>query len=162
MNGTSWIERIAEGAAAGFAGTAALQVVRTGSQQRLPETMAPLRQEPGRFMVEKASAALPVETRARLPEAGKKAAGQALGVGYGLTWGALYAALRPRGGSPWVEGAALGAGSWAAGYLGWLPALGLMPSVAEQAPRQVVGPLLRHLLFGIVTVAAYDKLRGRR
>jgi hypothetical protein len=41
---------------------------------------------------------------------------------------------RPRGGSALLDGALLDIASWAAGYLGWLPALGLMPPVWRQDP----------------------------
>jgi hypothetical protein len=45
-------------------------------------------------------------------------AARMLAVGYGLTFGSLYALLRPKGGSPLVHGVILGIANWAAGYLG--------------------------------------------
>jgi hypothetical protein len=46
-----------------------------------------------------------------------------------------------------------------AGYLGWMPATGLMPPVTKQEPEQIAGPILSHLLFGMVTVGLYRVLR---
>ena len=73
-----------------------------------------------------------------------------------MTAGALYSALRPRPSNVLVDGAALGLGVWAVGYLGWLPALGLMPPIQRQETEQVAGPIVQHLIFGIATVAAYE------
>ncbi len=78
--------------------------------------------------------------------------------GYGLTAGALYAALRPDAGPILCDGLVLGLATWAAGYPGWLPALGLMPPVREQGAAQAFGPAIRHALFGVVTAAAYRRL----
>ena len=52
-------------------------------------------------------------------------------------------------------------GTWAAGYLGWMPALGLMPPLTKQDAAEVTGPIVQHVLFGIVTVAIYQWLRQR-
>jgi hypothetical protein len=57
------------------------------------------------------------------------------------------------------DGIALGFATWAAGYAGWLPALGLLPPPSDQRPAEVAGPALRHVLFGILTVDAYRRLR---
>lgn len=151
----SLINRSALGALSGFAGTLALQGLRTASQRWLPETMAPLREEPGAFVVEQIEEALPEKAGRRVPAAAEAAAANALAVGYGLAFGAFYGLVRPRTGNVWVEGTALGLGVWAAGYLGWIPALELMPPVTKQRPAEVVAPALRHALFGVVTAAVY-------
>lgn len=152
-------KRIALGAAGGFAGTLALQALLTASQKWLPSTAPPLCQDPGEFMVEKAEEILPGQVRDRIPEAAETAASQTLAVGYGLTFGALYAALRPRGGSPLLDGLVLGTTAWAAGYLGWLPASGLTRPVWKQGAAQAIAPAAEHVVYGVVTVAAYDWLR---
>ncbi len=156
-----WLGRVALGAAGGFAGTLALQALLSASQKWLPSAAPPLRRHPGEFMVEKAEEVLPEQVRNRIPEAAEKATAQALGVGYGLAFGALYAALRPRGGSPLLDGVILGAAAWAAGYLGWLPALGLMRPVWKQDAPQALAPAAEHAVYGVVTVAAYDWLQAR-
>ena len=48
---------------------------------------------------------------------------------------------------------------WATGYLGWLPATGLMQPVTKQQRPQVMMPILHHIVFGI---AAVGVLHGRR
>lgn len=158
MRESGTAERVALGAAAGFAGTLAMQGLRTTSERLLPDTMPPMRKDPGEFMVEQAERLLAPQTRERVPAALENAAGLGLAVCYGLTAGALYGALRPRDGSLFRDGAALGLGVWAAGYLGWMPALGLVPPITEQRPPQALGPMLRHVLFGIATVAAFRGL----
>ena len=110
-------------------------------------------------MVEKAEQHLPETVREKIPEPLEKAAAHSLAFGYGTTFGALYAASRPETKSLFLEGSALGLATWGAGYLGWLPATGLMPPVTNQRPEQIAGPILSHILFGIVTVGLYRFLR---
>jgi hypothetical protein len=118
-----------------------------------------MREHTGEFLVEHAEEALPVAVRRHIPDAAETVAAQGLGLGYGVAFGALYAALRPSPGSAALDGAILGLGCWAAGYLGWLPALGLMPPVRRQSPAQIAGPVVDHLAYGVVTALAYDVLR---
>lgn len=153
------LKRIALGAAGGFAGTLAIQALLTASRKWLPSTLPPLRQDPGEFMVEKAETLLPESVRERIPDALETAASQALAAGYGVTFGALYAALRPQSESLLLDGLVLGMAAWAAGYLGWLPALGLMPPVWQQQAPQALAPAAEHLAYGVTAVAAYDWLR---
>jgi len=132
----------------------------TAVGKKWPQSQPPIRQEPGEFMVEQAEEVLPNNVRDHIPPSAEKAAAQMLGLGYGMTFGALYAAMRPRGGSPFVDGMVLGAVCWAAGYLGWLPASGLLPPAWKQSSKQVIAPLAEHLVYGATTVAAYDALRA--
>jgi hypothetical protein len=60
-----------------------------------------------------------------------------------------------------LEGGLLGLVTWGAGYLGWLPATGLMPPITKQEPQQIVGPILSHIVFGIITVGLYRLLHQR-
>jgi hypothetical protein len=158
MARTDTFDRLIRGAAAGFVGTLALQGMRTASAKALPSTMPPIRQDPGEFMVQKAEEALPEAATAGIPPLAETAAAKAVAAGYGLTAGAVYGLLRPAGGDVLVDGIALGLGTWAAGYLGWLPALGLMPPVPEQDAPAALGPVVRHAAFGIAVVAAYRAL----
>jgi hypothetical protein len=162
MNARSaWLARIALGAAGGFAGTLVIQALLAAGKKYAPGTIPPLRQEPGAFMTKKVEAALPGAVRESIPAAVEAAAPRLLGAGYGVTFGALYAAVRPDGGSPWRDGAVLGVACWAAGYLGWLPALGLMPPLWRQTAAQVAGPVVEHVAYGVTTVAVYDWLHDR-
>src|ERR671923_2157749 len=158
MSQHNLIEHVALGAAAGVAATFLLQGIRTSEQKLLPETMPPIREDSGEFMVEQAEELLPEETREQVPTVVETVAAKSLALGYGMTAGAIYGALRPRAGNLLVDGTALGLGVWAVGYLGWLPALGLMPPVEQQETEQVAGPIAQHIIFGIATVAAHQWL----
>ena len=153
------MKRLALGAAAGLAGTLVIHALRTVSEKYLPSTMAPIRRDPGEFMVDKAEGMLDYRTREKIPESAETASARGLAFGYGMTFGALYALLRRRAGSAWLDGLCLGLLTWAAGYLGWLPGVGLMPPVWKQRPAQVAAPVARHAAYGLATVAAYDALR---
>lgn len=152
------LRRTAVGAAGGLVGTFALQALMAASKRWLPAATPPIRRNPGEFMVEQAEEALPDPVRRQVPGSVEAAAAQSLGVGYGLTFGAIYAALRSGGGSAVADGAVLGLACWAVGYLGWLPALGLMPPVREQTAPQVLGPVVEHVAYGIAVVAVYNWL----
>jgi hypothetical protein len=158
---SDWRQRIVLGAAGGFVGTLAIQALLTASQKWLPNTVSPIRQDPGEFMVETGKEALPTPVRQRIPQMVERGAARALAIGYGLTLGGLYALLRPQGSSLLVNGVILGIATWAAGYLGWLPALGLMPPVWQQKAPQAIAPIAEHALYGMATVATYDWLRAR-
>jgi hypothetical protein len=159
MNSEITAQRAAAGAAAGLAGTFLIQGLLAASQKWAPQSLPPIKQDPGEFMVEKAEEHLPEKVRQKIPEELEKAAAKSLALGYGTTFGALYAISRPETKNLLLEGTALGLVAWGAGYLGWLPATGLMPPVTKQEPKQVVGPILSHLLFGIATVGLYRFLR---
>jgi hypothetical protein len=159
MNSEITAQRAAAGAAAGFAGTFLIQGLVAASQKWAPQSLPPIKQDPGEFMVEKAEERLPEAAREKIPERLEKAAAQSLAFGYGTTFGALYGAARSETKSLFLEGSALGLAAWGAGYLGWLPATGLMPPVTKQQPEQIAGPILSHILFGIVTVGLYRVLR---
>lgn len=155
MNTDIAAQRIGAGAAAGLVGTALLQGLMAASQKWAPGSLPPIKQDPGEFMVEKAEEQLHDTVREAIPEQLAKAAAKSLAFGYGTTFGALYATSRPETKNLLLEGSALGLAAWGVGYLGWLPASGLMAPVTEQKPQQIIGPMLSHILFGIVTVGLY-------
>jgi hypothetical protein len=159
MNNHIAAGRIGAGMAAGLVGTVLVQGLLAASQKWAPQSLPPIKQDPGEFMVEKAEEQLPDKVREKIPEGLEKAAAKSLAFGYGTTFGALYATSGPQTRSLLLEGSALGLGAWSVGYLGWLPATGLMPPVAKQEPGQIVGPIVSHILFGIVTVGFYRLLR---
>jgi hypothetical protein len=156
-----FLARAAIGAIGGLAGTIVLRGAMKAMDKLRPLAAAPVEREPGQFMVEQAERLAPDSVNDRIPEAAEDAAAKMLGLGYGMSFGALYAMLRPHGGSPFTEGMLLGAACWAAGYLGWLPATGLMRPIWRQSAEQVAAPLAEHLLYGAATVAAYDVMRLR-
>ena len=123
-----------------------------------PRTMPPIRQDPGEFMIAHAKSALPASARRRIPGAAETVASTGLHLGYGATFGALYGAMRSSGGSAWTDGPLLGLLTWAAGYLGWLPASELMPPLWKQDASRAALPAVEHALFGVATVAAYQAM----
>ena len=83
-----------------------------------------------------------------------------LGVWGAMTAGLLWAVLPD---SRWrvAEGAALGLGVWAAGYLGWLPATDLMPPITEHTAKEHLANILDKLgLENRVQIATYAVQHG--
>ncbi len=153
-------KHLAAGAAAGLTGTALIQAMLIGTKRWLPKTLPPLKDDPAHFMVSQAKRILPSNLKSGVPPALEKAVGSALPFGYGLTFATAYAAARP-GERVLLDGTALGLATWAAGYLGWLPATRLMPPVWKQETKRVLPNLLSHVVFGIATVAALKWLKRR-
>ena len=94
-----------EASATGFVESTVHEVVskrfcKKQQMQWLPNTVPPLRQAPGEFMVKTGEEALPDSVRRRTPQVVETGAAQTLAVGYGLTFGSLYTLLRPQGGLP--------------------------------------------------------------
>jgi hypothetical protein len=152
------LKRVSLGALGGLAGTVVIQTLLIANRKKMPSAVPPISRHPGEFMVGKAKEALPKKAKEHLPEKVETAVAQGMGIGYGVVFGALYAALRPKPERSYTDGAILGLANWAAGYLGWLPASRLMPPVWRQNPQQVLVPAAEHVLYGIATVAAYRRL----
>lgn len=149
------------GAAAGAVATAIVQGAMAGTKKFAPQSLPPMKEDPGKYMVKKAEQWLPRRTRRKIPDMARTAAGIALAFGYGMTFGSLYAIFRPKDAKALRHGAALGTSVWAAGYLGWLPATKLTPPVWKQKPRQVIPSILTHIIFGVATVALYKQAKKR-
>src|ERR1043166_8199707 len=92
----------------GLAGTMTIQTLLKAHQKLAPESLPPMNEDPGHFMIRKAEQLLPQKARERIPEHAESASAKLLGPGYGMTLGALYAALRPKTRRPLLEGALLG------------------------------------------------------
>src|SRR5437763_9868690 len=148
--------RVALGTACGAGATFLMQGMMQMSGKLIPDSSPPIQEDPGEFMLRKAKKALPPSTREQIPPALEKAAAKMLHMGYGMTSGAIYGLLAPRRGNAALNGALLGLGVWAAGYLGWLPATDLMPPLTEHEPKQIAVPIVEHALFGIAVVAAFE------
>lgn len=155
------MKRAAVGAAAGIAGTLVLQGAVMGMKKTVPQWDAPEAEDPASFMLWQAEKHLPAETWMNIPAKAETAAGIGLSLAYGAAFGALYAAARGHSRSRLLEGALLGTAVWAVGYLGWLPATNLIPPVWRQEAKQITGPVVQHLLYGVITVAAYEYLSGK-
>jgi len=135
-------QRALLGAAAGFGATLVLHQVMAASAKLIPDSTPPLNEDPGKFMARKA----------KVPPKLEPAAVKSLQLGYGVTAGALYGAIRGRHAvNTIVDGALLGIAVWAAGYLGWLPAADLMPPITQHTPRQIAVPIANHIVFAVAT-----------
>ena len=153
--------RLALGAAGGLAGTVILDGIRRANQKWIPEGSPPMKEDPAKFMTRKLEAALPEPARRRVLPQAKTVLEKLLPLGYGMTFGVLYATVRPEAKPTLADGLVLGLLSWAIGWLGWLPRLGLMPPISEHAPKQIIRPVAEHALFGVATVAGYRYLAQR-
>lgn len=155
---SSLLKRLAFGAIAGAVGTMAIRLADIVSQNIAPESQDPIRREPGGYMVEQLESPLPLEWKLKIPVALENMLAAGAGFTYGMSFGALYAATRPEGGNCLGDGATLGTACWAFGYLGWLPAMGIMDPIWHHKPAEIAGPIVRHAIYGVATVAAYDAL----
>ena len=148
------------GVAAGLAGTAVMFAVRSFDQRYAADTVAKTTDDPGHFMVTRGERALSIH----LPDQAERGAIMASHLAYGTTFGLLYALLhlgRPgRVEHPLLTGGLLGVAVYAAGYLGWLPAVGLVRPAWRQSFPQVAGELARHAAYGVATAAAYGAIHN--
>lgn len=83
---------------------------------------------------------------------------------FGGGMGALYALL-PRSEhatykQSLARGALFGLGVWTTSYVGWAPALALMPRPSEDRPGRPTTMILAHLVYGAVLGAAYSAMGG--
>jgi len=153
-----WI-RIGLGATAGLAGTCALQLIRKANEKWIPEGSPPMQGDPAGFMLRRTKESFPERVREKIPRSAEQALMKLLPLGYGMSFGALYATARPTIRREAGEGVLLGLICWAVGFLGWLPKTGLMPPIWEHKPKQIVRPIVEHALYGVATVEGYRWLK---
>jgi hypothetical protein len=79
---------------------------------------------------------------------------------YGAAAGALIAAALPRPSLP--AGAAAGTAVWAASYLGWIPAAGLLKPATEHPARRNAMMIAAHLVWGAALAATLRELQAER
>lgn len=96
----------------------------------------------------------PEQTRRALTVLSHLAFGAAAGVPF-----ALAQRLLPREVPRTAVGAVYGLGVWASAYLGWVPALGILPPADQDRPGRPQSMVLAHLVFGSVLGAATRLLR---
>ena len=73
MNSNSAAVRAGTGAVAGLTATMVLHPLRKATEEKLPQLRPPMREDPGKFMVEQAKRALPENARAKVPQPLEKA-----------------------------------------------------------------------------------------
>ena len=98
-----------------------------------------------------AQAAADVHLRDDLGEEGLKAATVVGHFAYGAAAGAVVAPLAGRTSRPVASGVGLGLALWAAGYLGWVPAFGLMRPATEQPAARNALMIAAHAVWGATT-----------
>jgi hypothetical protein len=147
-------QKLALGAAAGVAATFVMQGMLEGGGKLIPDGVPPIKSDPGQFMIDKAKAVIPI------PPKIEPLAAKSLHLGYGITAGVLWALL-PHSRWKTLEGALLGLGVWAAGYLGWLPATKLMPPITQQTAKQIAVPVVEHAIFGVAVAKAFEAMEPR-
>jgi hypothetical protein len=138
----------------------------------LPESVQPipLRRDPGDFLVNK------VESLAhrRAGEPVERAAAKGLQWSYGIGWGALLGLVGARLEASHlsralIAGATLGTLVYAAGYAGWIPALGLSEPIYRQPAGRIASGWLSHVIYGVLValpvfglLAWNERLSSRR
>jgi len=153
---TDLAKRAAIGALSGLAGTTAIWLAQSATKKWLPQASEPMRVEPGEYIVNRAHKLIPARHWKYIPRSAEKTAAAGSSFLYGGFFGALYGVLRPRQSSTVLDGMALGLTCWAAGYLGWLPAAGILPPLWKQKPAQIAGPIAQHAIYGVAAAEAYD------
>lgn len=70
-------------------------------------------------------------------------------LGYGAALGAMFAMCARRlGGASVLCGSAFGLGVWILNYLGWLPAVGILPPPSRQGAGRHVENVAGHVVYG--------------
>lgn len=140
----SMMTALTRGGTAGFVGTGAMSVLLIGAG-----AAGVVRYEPPRKIIDRFFPALPLTLR--------NTAAVAAHFAYGVAGGAIYASFQPR--QPGVRtGLAYGALVWAAGYEGWLPAMGILPPAHRDKPGRALTMLAAHLLYGGVLGQTFEWL----
>lgn len=79
--------------------------------------------------------------------------------GYGAVAGALYAPIAGRvRRRRTLVGVGYGLGVWAVSYLGWIPALRLLPPATQQPRQRNLMMILAHVAWGAALALAYGRL----
>lgn len=149
---------VVRGAAAGAVGTAVMTVLQLGGRSSLvPQSVQ--RKFPPKLGVEWAEAQ--AGPGAQLGNGEKAAAIAGVHLAYGMGSGAAYGLLRERldGVPAPLAGAVFGVGLWAAGFEGWMPAVGMKAPEHRLPPRKWVLPVVTHVVYGLTTAWAYERSR---
>ena len=150
--------RVARAAAAGVVATLPMTLVMVALHRRLPtREQYPL---PPRLItdeitteVDRATGLVPP-----LPEGARVAATLVAHFAYGGVTGAPYGLAPAASSAPAsaLRGAGYGLGVWTASYLGWLPALGIMPPATSQPARRSGLMIAAHLVWGSTLAVLTD------
>jgi hypothetical protein len=142
--------RLLIGAIAGIAGTLAMTAAMSRLHRRLPNAdRYPLTP---REIVDSVA----VQTDVPLQDATALDLTTVGHFTYGAACGSLIAAINPRIGP--LAGALAGTGVWAASYLGWIPAVGILEPATLHPRRRNALMIAVHMMWGAATALAMREL----
>jgi uncharacterized membrane protein YagU involved in acid resistance len=141
MNAT--IHRTAAGGVAGFVATVPMTLVMAAVERVLLPTVQPL--APKQIVRNTARQA----NVGRLRRRKRNLIGWIAHFAFGTVTGALFPLVLSRAPGPAaIKGGIYGLAVWAASYLGWLPAAGILPPATEQSKRRNISLVAAHLVWG--------------
>jgi hypothetical protein len=150
-NPTSVHQKLTQGALAGMIATLPMTIFMRSAWKWLPRREKyPL---PPRQITRNV-----LKPSSNLSEHQKKALTLALHFAFGAATGMAYGALEEKiPGHPAVKGPLAGMAVWTGSYLGWIPALGILPSAVEHPLRRNVLMIVAHLIWGL-TLGAFARM----
>jgi uncharacterized membrane protein YagU involved in acid resistance len=149
------MDKLLAGAVGGIAATAPMTAVMVALQQASPAARAQSL-PPKQITVELAERA---GLGRELDGAREDAATTVSHFGYGGAVGALYPyASDVLPGPTLVKGALFGLGVWAASYLGWIPAAGILRTATREPAGRNAMMVASHLVWGAATAAISKRL----
>ncbi len=153
--GPSIAGRLLEGAAAGFAGTVPMTIAMGVMHRALPRTerySLPPKQITTRI-------ARRIGLNRHLNEPKRTALTGAAHFGYGTAMGAAYAMVgRKLPLPPLLSGVVFAMVVWALGYMGWIPAMQIMPPASDQPRYRNALMIASHVVWGLAAGLVVDRL----
>jgi uncharacterized membrane protein YagU involved in acid resistance len=149
MKASDLVMRLLSGAAGGFVGSGVMAVGMDRLYRLLPRWQQ--YDSPPRIITRRVAQRAGLEELVDEPHEETIATG--IGhFGYGAAAGALYALAAARWNAPPIlKGGAAALIVWAVSYLGWLPALNILPPATEHPRRRTAVMIAGHLLWGVST-----------
>ena len=159
LRSSFYIDKLLSGAVAGFIGTAPMTACMVIGWQLLPapeKYPLPPRQIVGEF-------AERLEIEEDLSEGQLLAATLLSHYSYGALFGSLFALLETRISLlRSIKGMLAGLALWTGSYLGWLPALGILPPATRHPWRRNLLMIVAHMVWGLTMGVIFQKLESRR
>jgi uncharacterized membrane protein YagU involved in acid resistance len=142
--------KVSQSAIAGMIATLPMTIFMRSAWKRLPvEEKYAL---PPRLITRKL-----IKPASKLSERKQKALTLFLHFTFGMAAGLIYGAVEEKVSLPHVvKGPLAGMAVWTGSYLGWIPALGILPSAVEHPWRRNVLMIVAHLIWGL-TLGAFAR-----
>jgi hypothetical protein len=149
----TYVAHFGEGILGGLAGTAFMQGMMK-LEPKMPEPLRgpELKGNPAEVVVSTAEKGIGT----RIPEEARDKTLGALNWAYGAGWGAGLGLVSPlvgvrSFGKAAFAGAVMGTACWAVGYIGWLPAAGLVDPLPKQGVTRASSSFASHAIYGAIT-----------